>query len=282
MVSALGFGGGSIGRDDVEDAQASRILHRAFELGVTLFDTARSYGSSEERIGRHLADRRDRVVLSTKIGYGIEGIPDWTGPCITAGVEAALGRMGTDYIDIVHLHSCPTDVLERGEVIEALVAASQSGKIRIAAYSGDNDPLRWAVHDGRFGGVQTSVSLCDRWSLRRAIPAAAERGLGVIAKRPIANAFWRFDDRPQGDDCEPYWERWHGMAHELGDLDPSQTALRFTAFAPGVSSCIVGTTRVQNLERNAELVALGPLPRSTLTQLAHVFDHHGRDWPGQI
>ena len=86
--------------------------------------------------------RRDEFVLSTKVGYGIPGYDDWTGPVIAAGVDAALGRLRTDRIDVVHLHSCPLDVLERGEVVAALQATVTAGKVRVAAYSGDNAPLK--------------------------------------------------------------------------------------------------------------------------------------------
>src|SRR5205823_2689981 len=171
-----------------DEGEAGRLLHGALDLGVTLFDTARSYGLSEERIGRHLAGRRHEVVLSTKIGYGIPGYDDWTGPVITAGVEAALGRLRTDRIDVVHLHSCPLAVLERGEVVAALRAAVAAGKVRVAAYSGDNAPLDWAVASGAFGSVETSVNLVDQRAIERSLPSAGERGLGVIAKRPAFRA----------------------------------------------------------------------------------------------
>jgi hypothetical protein len=64
-------------------------------------------------------------VLSTKVGYGIPGLADWTGPCIATGGDAALARLATDRLDVVHLHSCPREVLERGEVVEALLAAAE-------------------------------------------------------------------------------------------------------------------------------------------------------------
>jgi aryl-alcohol dehydrogenase-like predicted oxidoreductase len=138
VVSPLGFGAGEIGDAQLDEHEAETLLRTAVELGVTLIDTARSYGLSEQRIGRYLAPIRDRVVLSTKIGYGIDGVPDWTAECIARGIERALGLLATDRIDIVHLHSCPVEILARGEVIAALLAARDAGKLRCAAYSGDN------------------------------------------------------------------------------------------------------------------------------------------------
>ena len=84
-VSALGLGAGQIGEASLAESEVKGLLLGAVDLGVTLFDTARSYGLSEERLGRHLRTRRDQVVLSTKIGYGVEGVADWTGECIRLG-----------------------------------------------------------------------------------------------------------------------------------------------------------------------------------------------------
>lgn len=77
-VSALGLGCGRLGSTRLEDSAAERLLHAAIDLGITLFDSARSSGLSEERLGRHLGPRRQHVVLSTKLGYGIDGFADWT------------------------------------------------------------------------------------------------------------------------------------------------------------------------------------------------------------
>ena len=86
-VSPLGFGAMQVGDPRIDDAEAARMLHGALDLGITLIDTARSYGLSEGRIGRHLSARRDEYVLSTKVGYGIDGVPDWTYDCVMAGVD---------------------------------------------------------------------------------------------------------------------------------------------------------------------------------------------------
>ncbi len=281
-VPALGLGAAQLGRDDVSDRDAERLLAEALDLGVTLIDTARSYGSSEARIARCLRGRRDEVVLSTKGGYGIDGVTDWTGPCVTAGVDAALARLGTDRIDVFHLHSCPREVLARGEVVDALDGAVRAGKVRVAAYSGEGDALEWAVRSGRFGSVEASVNLCDQRSLDGALREAAARGLGVIAKRPLANACWRFADRPVGDYAETYWERLGAMKLDPGDLAWDELALRFAAYEPGVSACIVGTASVEHLRRDVDLVARGPLPEDVTARVREAFHAHGAAWEGQV
>ena len=259
-VSVLGFGAGHVGGGEISEDDAGRLLNEALDLGITLIDTAPSYGASEERIGRHLAHRRDDFVLSTKGGYGVPGVADWSAEVITRGVDQALSRMKTDRIDVFHLHSCPRDVLERGDVVEALARARDAGKIQVAAYSGENEALAWAIESGGFGSVQCSVNLCDQGVLENALPACEACGLGVIAKRPIANAAWRFAQRPMGDYAEVNWERLRSMSLETGGMEWLELALRFAAHAPGVASSIVGTRDVAHLRHNAELVAKGPLP----------------------
>src|SRR5262249_27771594 len=157
----------------------------------------------------------------------------WTAEVITAGIEGALKRMRTDRIDIFHLHSCPLATLLRGDVIDALDAAVRAGKIRVAAYSGDCEPLAWAVRSGRFGAIQSSVNLCDQRVIEEALPGASPAGIGVIAKRPLANAPWRFSERPREEDVALYWERFAAMGLHRGELPWDEIALRFAAFQPG-------------------------------------------------
>ena len=281
-VSPLGLGAGSLGDPALPEEEVGRLLHGALDLGLTLIDTARSYGLSEERIGRHLSGRREEYVLATKVGYGVPGLPDWTGPTIAAGVDAALGRLRTDRIDVVHLHSCPLDVLLRGEVVAALQAAVTAGKVRVAAYSGDNAPLDWAIASGAFGSVETSVNLVDQRSLDRSLPAARERGLGVIAKRPAANAPWRFTERPAAPDVALYWERWRALGLDPGPGGWMELALRFAAWQEGVAAAIVGTCRLDHLRDNVEQVRKGPLPAETVAAIRAAFRAQGEGWEGQI
>lgn len=281
-VSPLGLGAGRLGGADLDEEDAARLLHGALDLGVTLIDAAPSYGLAEERIGRHLAGRRDRFVLSTKGGYGVPGVPDWTGAVITAGIEVALRRMRTDHIDIFHFHSCPEETLRHGEVIAALEAAVQAGKVRVAAYSGDGPPLAWAVRSGRFGGVQTSVNLCDQRGLDEDLPTARAAGMGVLAKRALANAAWRFEARPAGDYAEVYWERLQAMQIDPQGMPWDELALRFTAFKPEVSACLVGTASLDRLERNVRLLEQGPLPEALDAAIRRAFRENDRGWVGQV
>jgi aryl-alcohol dehydrogenase-like predicted oxidoreductase len=281
-VSILGLGAGQVGDARLPEAEAEQLLNQALDLGLTLIDTARGYGLSEERIGKYLAHRRGEFVLSTKVGYDIPGHADWTYGCIQASVEAALGRLRTDCLDIVHLHSCGLDVLQRGEVIQALEDARQAGKLRLAAYSGENEALDFAVACGRFQSIETSVNFCDQRGLLGPIALAELRGLGVIAKRPVANAPWRFAEWPVGNYAEEYWQRWQAMQLDPHGLDWQELALRFTAFAPGVSASIVGTTNLAHLQQNIALLAAGPLPPAWFEEIRQAFQLHDQNWIGQV
>jgi aryl-alcohol dehydrogenase-like predicted oxidoreductase len=281
-VPVLGLGAGQIGDARVPEAEASRILNAAIDLGVTLVDTARSYGLSEERIGRYLAHRRGEFVLATKVGYGVEGETDWTAACVRRGIDEALRRLRTDAVDVVLLHSCGTEELRDEGILRALEDAGRAGKLRVAGYSGENAPLELALASGRFGAIECSVNLCDQRVTEGTLPVARERRLGVIAKRSIANAPWRHAQRPVGHYVEEYWVRWKAMGIDPAGVPWDELALRFSAYAPGVSCCLVGTARIEHLQRNAEMAARGPLPAELVQAIRSAFREHDQGWTGQV
>ncbi|MFA6470057.1 MAG: aldo/keto reductase [Bacteroidota bacterium] len=281
QLPILGFGAGLIGDSAMDENYVGYFINLIIDLGITFIDTARGYGLSEERIGRHLSWRRKDFILSTKVGYSIPGYQDWTYDCIVAGVHHALKQMKTDYIDIVHLHSCPIETLERGEVIDALQKMVQEGHVRIAAYSGENEALDFALAAGRFGGLMSSVNVFDQRSVDLAVAPAFRQGIGYIAKRPIGNAPWLHETQPVGNYCEEYWKRMKEMQIDYGHawLD---VALRFTAFMPGISCSIVGTTNLDHMKKNISIVNKGPLPDETVQKIRSAFQHYGASWNGQV
>jgi len=276
-VTPLGFGAMHFDGLDDED-EIGRLLNGVLDLGINLIDTARGYGRSEERIGRHLSARRQEFVLSTKFGYGVEGMPDWTYDCIVQGVERALRLLRTDWIDIGHLHSCPLAVLLRGEVTQALADSVRAGKLRVAAYSGENAELAHALADERFGSVQCSLSLVDR-----ANAAQLPTPKGVLLKRALAGLAWAKPQRPD-DFCEgQYWDRWQALQLPDFGLPWPEVALRFAAFQPGVSSLLLGTQRLANLRSAQAALACGPLAAEQLQALQQRWQAAGgSDWPGLV
>ncbi len=286
-VSIIGLGAGQIGDANQREEDVSRLLNEALDLGMTLIDTARGYGLSEERIGRHIAHRRSEYVLSTKVGYGVPGHQDWTPECIVAGVDQALHNLKTEVLDIVHLHSCPKGTLVNSGVVDALIKMREQGKLRVAAYSGENDELAWAISEaggnkGLFGSVECSVNPFDQKSLATILPSANDQGMGVIAKRALGNAPWRFAEQPHGNYCETYWLRKQEMALDIDDMQWDEFSLRFSAFAPNVSSAIVGTSSIANLRRNIKLIAAGRLPEELFEAARARFIHLGSQWSGEI
>jgi len=281
-VSCIGFGAGHIGSTSMDESVVERTLHGVLDLGVNLIDTARGYGLSEERIGRYLAHRRNEFILSTKVGYGVDGLTDWTPEIIPAGISQALQRLQTDYIDIVHLHSCPASTLRNSDLLDALTREVASGRVRVAAYSGENDDLAFAINSGVFGSVQLSVNLFDQRSISFLLPDAVSRGLGVIAKRPLGNVAWRYAERPVGEYAETYWVRMKEMMLDPGVLDWTECALRFALSVPGVHSCIIGSAKIDHVKKNVMIAERGSLHADEYQRIRACFDRCGTHWMGQV
>jgi aryl-alcohol dehydrogenase-like predicted oxidoreductase len=282
-VPVLGFGAMQLGDPRIDEAEAGRVLNAVVDAGATLIDTARSYGLSEERIGRHLAHRRGEFILATKVGYGIAGVPDWTRECILRGVDAARDRLRADVIDVVHLHSCGLDTLRAGEVADALSRCRAQGKIRIAAYSGDDAALAYAVDSGSFGSFEASVNPCDQQALP-VLQRARANGAGTIAKRSLAGRPWTSAIGPVDPVHGEYHRRFAALRAEIAVApeDWDDAALRFAAYEEGVDCVIVGGTNVQHVQRNLAAVSRGPLEPSLLAAIRDTYVRLGADWRGLV
>ncbi len=280
----LGLGCGSLGALDHDGAM--RLLHRALELDVTFFDTARSYGDSEDKLGAFYAELpqadRTRVTLATKVGYGAAGHGDWTYGCVAANVDDALRRLRCERIGVVVLHSCGRDVLERGEAMRALIDAKAAGKVERIGYSGDDDGLGaalWGPHD--IDVVQTSISLCDPWAVRYALSRARERGCLVVAKRAQASGALAPGRSHDDYAAAIYRDRWRTLEPELAlDCDPREASLRFAAAHADV--VLVGTRSAEHLEHARTTLAKGPLPADLGERIRSAHDRHAANWPGLV
>ncbi len=254
-VSRLGIGLSEIGYDLTmnDEAVAGNILNRALDRGINFLDTAACYGISEELIGRTVSHRRDDFIISTKAGHtaGKVNGSAWTGDTIRDSIEQSLERMKTDHLDIVHLHSCSVDILERGDVIQALQNAKSAGKTRYIGYSGDNESAHWAVDSGLFDSLQTSYNLVDQGARYGLFSKARVEGLGIICKRPIANAAWGASSSPSSY-AKEYFRRYKIMVGEEAPLptpeDPIRLALGFVLAQDAIDTAIVGTSNLQHLD----------------------------------
>jgi len=273
VANVLGLGAGPLGDPRHDERAMTRLIHEAIELGVELFDTAPSYGLSEERLGRALVGRRERVIVSTKVGYGVPGEADWTGRCIERGIDLARERLRVDVLDVVHLHSCDAHTLLRSDVRDALLAARAAGKVGHLGYSGDGEPLAEARRWGELSVLQTSFNLVDQ----RARDEVDDRAW--LGKRTLMNAAFARDE-PLSPDVAEYRRRWReaDWPDEVR-RDPARASLRFAAFG-GPDVVLVGTARVENLRAAVAAIEEGPLPEDLHVALVELAARH--TWPGMI
>ena len=262
-VSALGFGGSEIGYENASPRDVERLLNAALDAGLNVIDTAECYFGSERLIGRAASSRRREFFLFTKCGHDQGfGLPEWTPRLLEASVERSLRLLRTDRVDLVQLHSCGEKVLGKGDVIETLERLRAAGKTRFIGYSGDGSDALAAVRTGRFDALQISISIADQEAIDLVLPEARARGVGIIAKRPVANAAWRTGSRPADAYHHTYWERLAKLDYPLLKAPLAEsvgTALRFTLAVPGVATALLGTKTPGRWEENAALLLAGAL-----------------------
>ena len=246
--SRIGLGCGPLGA--MPESDAVRLVHAALDLGVTVFDTAPSYGASESYLGRALRGR-DAIVI-TKGGYGVPGCADWTSACIERSVDRAREVLGR--LDVFLLHSCPP----RDDLIEPLVVAREAGKVHAIGYSGDGEGLAWAMRTGAFDVCECTVNVVDQ----RALAFAGETNKRMLAKRVLGRA-------PVHRDRMRMLERAPSV----------EEAIRFAAWS-GVDCALVGTTRADHLEIAVSAARKGPLENAS--ELRRLFDERGATWDGVV
>jgi aryl-alcohol dehydrogenase-like predicted oxidoreductase len=286
-VSVLGFGGAEIGFEQASEATVKELLSAALDQGLNAIDTAECYVNSEALIGRAIASRRNDFYLFTKCGHKSSNFESaWGRQDIAQSLERSLRSLQTDYVDLLQLHSCSKEILAAGEAVEALQKAKKEGKVRFIGYSGDSEDALYAIKLDVFDTLQTSVSVFDQECLDVTLPAARARNMGVIAKRPIGNAVWRFAEKPGNSYWHDYWERMRVLDYDFVRSQAghvAETALRFTLSVPGVSTMIVGTTKPGRWKDNADLVAKGKLSQAEFASIREAWLKHAqKDWVGQV
>ncbi len=283
LVSVVGLGCNNFGgRLDVQQTRA--VVDAAIDEGITLFDTAETYGgagASELALGEVLPGRRDKVVLATKFGH--QGADMGYGPAagarggrsyIKIAVEKSLTRLKTDYIDLYQLHT-PDPVTPIEETLAALDDLVTEGKVR---YLGHSNLSGWqiadAAHAARAGGRTPFISAQNHWSLleraaeQEVVPAARHFGLGVLPYFPLANGLLtgkvrRGEGVPAGTRlAEPRRagyvtdakldavEALIAWGQEQG-VSILQIAIGGLAAQPGCASVIAGATSAEQVKANA-------------------------------
>jgi aryl-alcohol dehydrogenase-like predicted oxidoreductase len=204
-VSRIGYGCMSLSHEPRDDARGADVLRRAFELGVTFFDTADKYGRghNEQLVGRVLGDVQDEIVLATKFGFvgapedpkGVDGRPEYVGPAC----DASLHRLGVDVIDLYYLHRVdPTVPIE--ETVGAMAELVTAGKVRALGLSeAAPTTIRRAHAVHPIAALQTEYSLWAREPERDVLRTCRELGITFVAYSPLGIGFLTGAIRGTGD-----------------------------------------------------------------------------------
>jgi aryl-alcohol dehydrogenase-like predicted oxidoreductase len=282
-VSAVGLGCNNFGqRCDLETSR--KVIHRAIDLGITLFDTADIYagmGGSETVLGQVLGDKRKDIVLATKYAkpMSTDGTRQGARRYIMSAVEASLTRLKTDYIDLYQQHDYdPLTPIE--ETLRALDDLIRQGKVR---YIGNSNFPAWRIAEAELTARQMNVSpfvSCqDEYSLvvreieKDLLPAAQQYRLGLLPFFPLASGLLtgkykrgaaapgdtRFAKSPALRDRyvtprnEDIVEKLQAFAQKRGHT-MLELAFSWLASRPQVSSVIAGATRVEQVEQNVRAI----------------------------
>ena len=289
-VSEIGFGCASYwGLRRFPERDALDLVHRALDLGITLFDTAPGYsrGEAEPRLGRALKGRdRERLVIATKAGTFHAGGGrmgrDFSPPAIVASVEASLRRLGVDHLDVVQLHG-PAAAELTDDLFAAFESLKSRGLVRaFGANSFDPAVLSAVIESPAFDLVMLDYNVLrpERAAL---VARAAALGKGVLAGMPLAMG--HVDG--QITKIRGLRDLWYAARalknhrHEVGqggrfaflrtlpEMSAAQAALAYVLADPGVACAVTGTTRMEHLEANAAASGLA-LPESVVARIRAV------------
>ncbi|MBV9812107.1 MAG: aldo/keto reductase [Acetobacteraceae bacterium] len=281
-VSAIGLGCNNFGgRIDLDATR--KVIHKALDVGITLFDTADVYGErggSETSMGQVLGDARKRIVLATKFGMAMDDSGEMEGGSrryIFAACEASLRRLKTDWIDLYQLHRAdPRTPVE--ETLRALEDLSRAGKIRY--YGCSNVPAwqmveaQWTAKLCNFAGYvscQDEYSLVMRDADRDLVPAAQAYGLGLLPYFPLASGLLTGKyrrNKPMPEDArltktqrladryltEQNWQRSEKLIDlaEARGRTPLELSFSWLLARAPVASVIAGATKPEQIEQNAK------------------------------
>jgi aryl-alcohol dehydrogenase-like predicted oxidoreductase len=301
VTSALGLGcmGLSQGYGPADDDQSLRVLHRALDLGVTMLDTAMSYGGghNERLVGRALASRRGHVVVATKFGivrdeHGVrlDGRPEH----VRAYAEASLARLGLDVIDLYYLHRVDPEV-PVAETVGAMADLVREGLVRHIGLSEVTPAqLEQAVAVHPVAAVQFEWSLLWQRPEQDLVPAARRLGVGLVPYSPLgrgllsaalavddidASDFRRTDPRFHGADLERNLKQiaaLRGIADGLGRTVGQLALAWLLAQGPDIVP-IPGTRRPERVDENVAAAAVR-LSDADLRQIDELVPRAG--WSG--
>lgn len=291
QVPILGLGAANLGGvyGDVDESEAIATVHRAFELGVTLFDASPYYGSTraETVLGKALADLpRDRIVLSTKAGrYGPDAF-DFSPARLRRSLDESLVRLRQDHVDLFLLHDCEFGDLDPilRESLPALQDLKRTGKVRFVGLTG----LPLSIFRRALAAAapfDVALSYCHATLLDTALaalaPEFAARGIGLLNASPAAMGLlsshgprdWHPASAAIRAACRQAAALCRSRGTELAEL-----ALSFTAGLPWCTSTLCGTASVREIEANVR-AALQPPDPGLLAEVQRILSPvHGQTW----
>jgi aryl-alcohol dehydrogenase-like predicted oxidoreductase len=289
-VAGLGCGGHSrLGMARGADVhQAAGVVRRALDLGVNFIDTARAYGT-EEAVGEGIAGRRDQVFLSTKASPGRDGA--LTGAAeLTESLEGSLRRLGTDYVDVFHLHGVQPGQYDH--CVQVLVPEMKrqqaAGKIRFLGiteqFGGDTGHvmLPRALADDHFDVIMVGFNLVNPSARERVFPLTLAHDVGTLImfavrrqlsdpaalREAVAGLIARGEvDAGQADAADPL-----GFLRDYAGVGSVvEAAYRFCRHEPGAQVILTGTGDVGHLEANLAVIQAPALPADVLARLKGLF-----------
>ena len=277
--SEIGLGAAQIGMRSVPEQAAERVLRTALEVGINFIDTAAMYGESETRIGRFLP-RDTEVIIATKCGdYEVleDGKPrivvDYSPGCILRIVDESRRRLDRDVIDIVLFHGLPRGEYNAGAAFDALLETKARGWARFIGVSGDGPAAAAEARRRPLDAQELTYNILYQEADGELLPTLRERGMGVIVKRPIANAAYLSAERP-ATAVDESWDLAQrlGLRELAGEMPLVEFALRYTLSRSDVGTAIVGTTDPRHLRTNALISDGNPLPADTLARIREAYD----------
>ncbi len=303
-VAGLGCGGNSrIGLGKIPEAESVTLVREAIELGVNFLDTAENY-ETEPIVGKAIKGLpRDSVVISTKSLLGSDAGKK-TGVDMVASLDGSLRKLGTDYVDIFHLHGLSPSAYDRAmsEVVPALLREKEKGKFRHLAVSetGPRDPehkmLERAVEEPLFEVVMLAFHIMNQNARKPVLEKARANRIGTLCMFAVRNIFSRpglleetiaalaaegklpaalaKEKNPLGF-----------LVHAAGAQSMVDAAYRFARHEPGIDVVLFGTGSIDHLRANIASILRPPLPKADVQRLYELFGHLvgvGLDLPDRI
>lgn len=283
-VSVIGFGAWGIGGAPFwkteGDDESIRAIRKAFDLGITLFDTAPVYGfgHSEELMGKALKPVRDKAIIATKCGLSwskeeLGAISnDCTKKAILKEIDQSLKRLQTDWIDLYQVH-WPDPKTPQKETMEALLEIQEQKKIRYIGVSNYSvEQMQDCLQYGKIVSIQPEYSLLQRSIEKETVPFCRENDIGIIAYSPLASGVLtgKYDKKTRFTD----WRskgligvfKGDGYVKNIGRIDElkkiaesagktcAQMAINWVVRQPGLTCALVGVKNEIQMEANLKSI----------------------------